>query len=144
MRFNGEWLQCDDGIVRPVMKAEIETSGGAWRAIELLVDTGADRTVLSANVLESLNLTTREPEDGIGGLGGLVDSVLVQTRIRLTRDDGRTATFHGEYAACVEQETLDMSVLGRDILELFAIIVDRPSTVVTLLSGRHRYLIEEQ
>jgi len=40
MRFNGEWLQCDDGVVRPVMRAEIEAHGGAWRAMELLVDTG--------------------------------------------------------------------------------------------------------
>jgi len=144
MRFNGEWLQCDDGIVRPVMRAEIEANGGAWRAMELLVDTGADRTVLSANVLESLNLATTESQDGIGGVGGLVDSVVVKTRIRLTRDDGRTATFHGEYAACVEQETLDMSVLGRDILELFAVIVDRPRAAVTLLGGRHRYTIDEQ
>ena len=144
MRFNGEWLQCDDGIVRPVMKAEIEANGGAWRSMELLVDTGADRTVLSVNVLESLNLATTTPQDGIGGVGGLVESVMVNTRIRLTRDDGRTATFRGEYAACVEQETLDMSVLGRDILELFAVIVDRPSAVVALLGGRHRYVIEEQ
>jgi len=29
MRFNGEWLQCDDSIIRPVMKAEIETNSGA-------------------------------------------------------------------------------------------------------------------
>ncbi len=40
MRFNGEWLQCDDGIVRPVLRAEIETNSGSWRALELLVDMG--------------------------------------------------------------------------------------------------------
>lgn len=72
MHFNGEWLQCDDGIVRPVIRAEVETNGGSWRALELLVDTGADRTVLSANVLESLNLATIEPRDGIGVLAGLL------------------------------------------------------------------------
>ena len=32
MRFNGEWLQCDDGIIRPVIRAEILTGYGAWRA----------------------------------------------------------------------------------------------------------------
>ncbi len=143
MRFNGEWLQCDDGIVRPVIRAEIETNSGSWRALELLVDTGADRTVLSANVLESLNLATIEPRDGIGGVGGLVDSVAVKTRIRLTRDDGMKATFHGEYAACAEHEALDMSVLGRDILEIFAVIVDRPSEVIAMLGGRHHYIVEE-
>jgi predicted aspartyl protease len=143
MRFNGEWLQCDDGIVRPVIRAEILTGEGSWRAVELLVDTGADRTVLSANVLQSLNLGTTEPQEGIGGVGGLVDSVIVKTQIRLTRDDGMKAVFRGAYAACVEHEALDMSVLGSDILEMFAVIIDRPSGVVAILGGRHRYKIEE-
>lgn len=143
MRFNGEWLHCDDGIVRPVIRAEILTGEGSWRAGELLVDTGADRTVLSANILESLNLEMTDPQDGIGGVGGLVDSVIVKTLIRLTRDDGMKAVFRGAYAACVEHEALDMSVLGRDILEMFAVIIDRPSGVVAIFGGRHRYTIEE-
>jgi predicted aspartyl protease len=143
MRFNGEWLQCDDRIVRPVVRAEILTGVGSWRAVELLVDTGADRTVLSANVLESLNLDTTEPLDGIGGVGGLVDSVLVKTQIRFTRDDDSKAVFRGEYAACTEHEVLDMSVLGRDILEMFAVITDRPTEVIAILGGRHHYKIEE-
>ena len=143
MRFNGEGLQCDDGIIRPVMRAEVLTGAGSWRAVELLVDTGADRTVLSANVLESLNLDTTEPLDGIGGVGGLVESVIVRTQIRLTRDDGMKAVFRGEYAACTEHEVLDMSVLGRDILDMFAVIMDRPSKIVSILGGRHHYKIEE-
>jgi len=101
---NGEWLQCDDGIVRPVIRAEILAGDGSWRAGELLVDTGADRTVLSANILESLNLATTVPQERIGGVGGLVDSVIVQTQIRLTRDNGLKAVFRGEYAACTEHE----------------------------------------
>jgi hypothetical protein len=88
-------------------------------------------------------LATIEPQDGIGGVGGIVDSVVVKTRLQLTRADGMIATFRGEYAACVEHEALDISVLGRDILEIFAVIVDRPSGVVAMLGGRHRYTIEE-
>jgi hypothetical protein len=34
-----------------------------------------------------------------------------------------------------------MSVLGRDILNLFALIVDRPQETVCLLGQRHRYAI---
>ena len=30
----------------------------------------------------------------------------------------------GTYAACLQNEALDMSVIGRDILNLFAVIVD--------------------
>ncbi len=141
MRFDGEWLECDDEIVRPVMRGEILTGIGVWRAFELLVDTGADRTVISANVLETLSLDTSQPHDRIAGVGGIVDSVNVRTQIRLTRDDGLKAVFRGNFAACTEHETLDMSVLGRDLLELFAVIVDRGADLVTIIGAQHRYSI---
>jgi len=141
MRFDGEWLECDDGIVRPVIRAEILAGDGTWRSVELLADTGADRTVISANVLEGLNLDTTEPRDRIGGVGGLVDSVNVRTQIRLTRDDGQKVIFHGEYAACTDHEALDMTVLGRDVLEMFAVIVDRRAEVVAIIGGQHRYTV---
>ena len=142
MRFDGEWLECDDGIVRPVMRAEILAGDGTWRSVELLVDTGADRTVISANVLEALNLDATAPRDRIGGVGGLVDSVNLRTQIRLTRDDGQHALFRGDYAACTDHEALDMSVLGRDLLEMFAVIVDRRADVVAVIGGQHRYTIQ--
>jgi hypothetical protein len=37
-----------------------------------------------------------------------------------------------------------MSVLGRDITDLFAVIVDRVHDVVCLLGQRHRYSIEQE
>ena len=144
MRFDGEWLQCDDGIVRPVLRAEILTESGHWRAFELLVDTGADRTVISANVLESLNLETTAERDRIGGIGGLVDSVSVHTQIRLSRDDSQKVTFRGEYVACMGHEALDMSVLGRDILGMFALIVDCRADVISIIGGQHQYTIALQ
>ncbi len=141
MRFDGEWLECDDGIVRPVIRAEILAGDGTWRSVELLVDTGADRTVISANVLESLDLAATEPRDRIGGVGGLVDSVNVRTQIRLTREDGQKVIFRSDYAACTDHEALDMTVLGRDLLEMFAVIVDRRADVVAIIGGQHRYTI---
>lgn len=35
-----------------------------------------------------------------------------------------------------------MSVLGRDILELFALIADRSANVLAMLRGKHRYAIQ--
>ena len=61
------------------MRAEILAGHGVWRAFELLVDTGADRTVISANVLETLGMEAEQSRDMIGGVGGLVDSVNVRT-----------------------------------------------------------------
>ena len=36
--------------------------------------------------------------------------------------------FRGQYAAVTELEALDMSVLGRDITGLFAVVVDEPGS----------------
>lgn len=141
MRINGHWLGCDDGIYRSVLRAEVETGSGEWRAAELLVDTGADRRVFSSNVLKLLQLAVEEPRGRIGGIGGAAESVELQTRIRLSRDDGQKAILRGQFAACVDEHMLDMSVLGRDVLELFADIVDRPGDTIALIGQQHRYSI---
>jgi hypothetical protein len=109
--------------------------------MEFLVDTGADRTVLSAATLAILHLQPLAPQAYLGGLGGRAMSVVVETQMRFNHDAGGTVTFRGHYAAVTEQEALDMNVLGRDITGLFAVLVDRPGQVVALLGQRHQYLI---
>jgi predicted aspartyl protease len=143
MRFNGHWFQCDDGVSRPVIRGEIQTASGDWEFLELLIDTGADRTVLTADVLGVLGLPPTKAAGQIGGLGGIVQSVTVSTQMRLTRDDGVKAAFRSEYVACSDRDALDMSVLGRDILDMFALVVDRQQNVLALLAGQHRYSIEQ-
>lgn len=143
MRIDGEWFVGDDGIARPVIRGEVLAADASWVRVPFLVGTGADRTVLSAAILRLLGLSTESSPDRIGGLGGLVSSVAVETSIRLTRDEGRQVLFRGRFAAVTELEALDICVLGRDITGLFAIIVDQPTTVVCLLRERHRYSIRE-
>jgi hypothetical protein len=36
-----------------------------------------------------------------------------------------------------------MCVVGRDITNLFAVVVDRPQDVVCLIGQRHRYVIQQ-
>ena len=142
MRCNGEWLPCDDGIVRPILRANVLGSDNEWTSVIFLLDTGADRSVISASVLDELRLPFVQSEDRIGGVGGLVDSVNVTTQIRLPRGGGQWITLRGTYAACLHQEALDMSVLGRDILNIFAVIVDRAGDRVALLHGADGYVIQ--
>lgn len=141
MRFNGQWLQCNDGAFRPVMCGEILTGAGKWYPLESLVDTGADRTVLTADILEILNLTAVASARQLGGLGGVAQSLTVSTQLRLTRDDGVKVAFRSDYVACTSRDALDMSILGRDILEMFALIADRKQDVLALLAGQHSYSI---
>ena len=137
MRIDGEWLLCDDDILRPVIRGEILASDGTWQRAEFLVDTGADRTVFSAAVLASLGLQPVVTQARLGGVG-----VVVETQVRLTREESGKIVLRGQYAAVTELQALDMSVLGRDIAGLFAVVVDRPGNVVCLLGQRHHYTIE--
>ena len=77
----------------------------------------------------------------IGGIGGTADSVAVSTQLRFTRADLIKVLFRGAYLACTDPQSLDMSVLGRDILEMFAVVVDYTGDTVCLLGGQHGYSI---
>lgn len=98
-------------------------------------------TVFSADLLTRLGhrATTTAV---LGGVGGVVEAVTVDTQIRLPCDDGGRAAIRGEFSAFVRPDVLDMSVLGRDISDLFAVIVDRQADVVTLIRSDHRYRID--
>lgn len=141
MRIDGVWHLCDDGMVRPVIRAENLTRGESWLKARFLVDTGADRTVFSADILNALHLQPRNSTDQLSGVGGMAESVVVETQIRLTQDDAAKAVFKGQFAGFTNVEALDMSVLGRDILNLFALIVDWPADTVCLLGQKHFYTI---
>jgi hypothetical protein len=109
-----------------------------------LVDTGADCTVLSAATLANLDLAPLPGAERIGGLGGTVASIAVETELHFRLAGTGRVTFQGQYRATTDIRALDLSVLGRDITGLFSVIVDQPGNVVCLLSQRHYYRVEER
>jgi predicted aspartyl protease len=141
MRVDGEWRFCDDGIERPVIRGRVRAADGSWVQAPFLVDTGADRTVFSCGILQALSLPPLVTQERIGGVGGVVDSVVIETAIEFLQESGADVTFRGQFAAVTDPETLDMSVLGRDIMSVFAVIVDRPGNTVALVGQRHRYIL---
>ena len=141
MRIDGGWYLFDDEVTRPVILGEVLARDGTWVRTLFLVDTGADRTVFNATACAKLGFDSSDQREYLGGLGGITESINFETQIRLTRDGGGKPTFRGNYAAVVEEGALDFSVLGRDILSLFAVIVDEPKQIVCLLAQRHSYTI---
>jgi hypothetical protein len=138
--MNGFWSVCDDGVVRPVLPGDLQAANGSWVVAEFLVDTGADRTVLSASVLAKLGLLLLTAPQ-LGGVGGSAATVQIDTSLRVKESGGGNMIFRGRFAAFTDPGVLDMSVLGRDIANLFAVIADRPGDTVCLLSAPHRYTI---
>jgi len=112
--------------------------------VELLVDVGADRTVFTAAVLATLGLPHLPAPHQLGGVGGVVSTVAVATHIRLSLGGGASVAFQGSFAGFTQAEALDMCVLGRDIMNLFAVIVDRPGDVVCMIGQGHRCTITKQ
>jgi hypothetical protein len=82
---------CDDGLIRPVIHAEIQARDGSWIKAPLLLDTGADRTVFSTDILTALRLQPVVAETRLGGVGGVASAILVETRIRLTYENHKTS-----------------------------------------------------
>jgi hypothetical protein len=144
MLITGHWRPCADGFVRPVIRGEILAGDGSWYEAFFLVDLGADRTVFTAGVCAALGLTPLVSAERLAGVGGAAGSVILDTQIQLTHETGGKAVFRGQFAAVTDPESLDMSVLGREILNLFAVIVDRQGDVVCLLRPPHRYTITTQ
>jgi len=124
-----------------VLRGTIDRSDGTPLPIHLLVDSCADRTVFSADVFEQLGLSAQESSSRLGGVGGMVDSIEVEARLCLLDAQANPIGFSSRYAVILSSEALDMSVLGRDILNLFAVILDRTSDNVCLLREPHRYAI---
>jgi Retroviral aspartyl protease len=140
MRINGFWAVCDDGVVRPVIRGEIQAGDGSWVVAEFLADTGADRTVICGAVLAKLGLPSLAAPQ-LGGVGGAATTVQIDTSVRMKESGGAKVIFRGRFAVFPDLAALDMSVLGRDISNLFAVIADRPGDTVCLLNAPHAYTI---
>ena len=141
MEIRGEWYLCNDGVVRPILRGEVLAANGIWESVEFLADVGADRTVLTAPLFAVLGWETMEAHLELNGLGGASRVNVATTQIRLTDVHGRKIAFRGDFAAAGDSSALDIAVLGRDITNFFAVIIDRPGDAVCLLRDKDRYQI---
>jgi hypothetical protein len=143
MLIAGEWLTADDGVTRPIVRARVGGVAGQVHRERFLIDTGADRTVLGAAILAQLGLPAEAPPPGtaLRGIGGDTGMVLVATTLGFARDDGGTALVRGRFAAFTDPHAIDVSILGRDVLDHFDVIVSRRRDEVLLLASSHRYSV---
>ena len=75
------------------------------------------------------------------GLGGRSVSVVVAATLVFGTADGRTGTVTGKYLATPEPTALDLSVLGRDVLDSFDVIVSRRRDQVLLVIGNDTHSV---
>jgi hypothetical protein len=106
-----------------------------------LIDSGADRTVLSADFVGRLGLMAKS-QTTLSGVGGEQSCVLVNTALEMTATDGGIAVIRGDYAAFTDPAATDLSVLGRDVENNFDLILSRRRNAVLLLAPPHSYRVE--
>jgi len=109
-----------------------------------LLEAGADRPVFSARFLHRLrDLEFFDSEQILlSSVGGVADSITIETAIAFARDDGQTVTVRGTFGVFTKGESADLSVLGRDVTNNFAVIYDYPQQTLALLAAPHSYAIK--
>jgi len=144
MLITGKWQVGDDGVLRPLVRAAVSGIDGRLVADDFLIDSGADRTVLSAALLARLSLPTRSAPSGstLSGIGGGCAFVLVTSAVEFIREDGGAVRVRGEFAGVTDPTATDLSILGRDVLDNFDLILSWCRSEVLLLAPRHYYHIE--
>jgi hypothetical protein len=144
MRIVGEWQAGEDGVTRPVLQASVRALDGTLEPDVFLIDSGADRTVFSANLLRRLGfpMTPAPGSSILLGISGVCESVVVKTVVELTRDDKGIVHLRGDFAGFTDLAANDLSILGRDILNLFDVILSHRRSEVLLLASNHHYRVE--
>jgi hypothetical protein len=146
MRIVGKWHACDDGVIRPVVEATVWGAGEEPVLEIFLVDSCADCTVLSADLLHLLGLTGIPPPSGLTllGISGTGNYVVVNTVLEFVHADGGPARVRGDMAAFTDPAATDRSILGRDVLDHFDVILSRRRNEVLLLAGDHQYQVSSE
>lgn len=105
-----------------------------WVEALFLIDSGADRTVLSKNAAARLGLPLLPNPVQLEGVGGMIEVLSVETQLRLTDRRGSRGVFHNRFSVFTD-DNLEMSVLGRDVMDRFVLILDRKQELVALLTA---------
>jgi hypothetical protein len=144
MLIAGEWQVSDDGVTRPIVRVRVLGVDGRRVTDDFLIDSGADRTVLGATLMarSQLPATSAPPGLALRGIGGESAFVIVTTVLEFLRDDGGPVRVRGEFAGFTDPTAMDLSILGRDVLDHFDVLISRRRNERLLLAPRHRYRIE--
>jgi hypothetical protein len=85
----------------------------------------------------------QRPEAGLmlQGISGQSPYVELASAIEFVRDDGGPPRVRGTFAAFTDATATDLSIVGRDVLNNFDVVVSRPRNEVLLLAPTHYYQV---
>jgi hypothetical protein len=136
MRFDGTWVLCADGVERPAIFIDLLLPGGQLAQIPFLLDTGADATVVAYDVAQQLAAYTSLTPNAAPatGIGGAAATEILAVDLLFTTVDGRRSLIRGPLLAFASSSTSDLSILGRDVIDLFDLVYSRRNDQIALLT----------
>ena len=141
MIFKGRYSQTTlNNPLAPFVEASIRATDGKWVKVFFLIDLGADGTYLPSEYLKKLGLQLDEAksEDNVTGVGGQkVKYVPFMTQLRFRSNIVRR-TFDIEIGVFTQEESLDIPVLGRDVMDFFTLLCDLKANLVWLIDEADR------
>jgi len=107
-----------------------------------LIDSGADRTVFSADLFQKLGQpAVPSARPALTGFGGGFPTVDVATTLEFRSLTNQHFLVPGVFAATTDPAALHFGVLGRDALDSFDVVLSRRQNEVLLLAGNHFYTV---
>jgi hypothetical protein len=144
MLIEGRWLVGADGVARPVFDGYVSSQEGVQLAVSFLIDTGADSTVLAPDVTEQLaGVVQPTPTSTTAtGIGGTLQMYELAVDLLLPTTSGQRARIHGPLPILLAPGSLELSVIGRDVLDQFTLIYARPQGTLLLLTPPHTFILQ--
>ena len=134
------------GILRPYISGFVYSSRRVWLEYAFLVDSGADVTFLHYGSLDELAIDTSNLEvyDDVGGVGGK-DVPYIKFSSKLQFISGEDVkVFKGDINIFLDPHATDVPLLGRDVLDHFAVLLDCRRSQVLLLDEMAKYRVNER
>ena len=123
MKIDGYWQPAIDNpqMLRPVVEAKILTPNDV-HTTWLMIDTGADRTVLGSAFADALRVYQQADDQMLLSAGGVIQSYTADFQIVLPDVAGRGIRFNLQGVVLIDSYQANTHLLGRDILNYFAVI----------------------
>jgi hypothetical protein len=141
MLLSGRWQLLPSGDLIPVVLAEVANRHGSWSPARFLIDSGAEITVVTPFVWRSLDFRSSPEQVQIHGAHGPAPALRVRTGFQVG-PPGEPLAFEVWVHLIQSEDAIDLCLLGRNVLNHFSLLLDRPQESVLLLRGPHRYRVE--
>jgi predicted aspartyl protease len=143
MRIDGRWLAGADGVERPVFDGYV-AGPSVLLPIVLLIDTGADLTVLAPGVADQLasSIQITPTVTLASGVGGTQQLHEIAVDLLLPTTSGQRARIRGPLPVLLAPGSLEFSVIGRNLLDQFSLIYSRPKGTLALLNPPDSFTLQ--